>query len=380
MNSLTSRIFTLLSSILNPALAVRFNFLGALIGIGSTILGMAGSNKQAKEQKKEAERLRAEEEARKAEQARLDAEHQKFTADSQLRTLGYEGPAKAAQDAYTIYQRNGALAYEQQQRSELLAEEESQRSGFLTYEQQQQQTANAQQRERAAQLLNTSRIAAGQELAAGQWSQEDSRRKTSILLSRAQAVSAASGSEALSPTVMNLISGLTGEGEIEAQTIAYESKSRAGNITYEGALAAQGEQDDLAGRIKKEEYLRSARKQQWAYEASVRAQEWAYADTARADDWEYTDAASAAAFEYDTAARAAMWEYERKANISYAESRQRGSDSRIAALDSEAKVAKNKGTSSFISGGLTLLGQLNSAGAFSSGANVPFSSDIWKTA
>lgn len=355
MNSLTSRIFTLLSVILNPALAVQFNFLGTLISIGSTILGAASANKQAKEQKKEADRLRAEEEARKAEQARLDAEHQKFTADSQLRTLGYEGPAKAAQDAYTIYQRNGALAYEQQQRAELLAEEESQRSGFLTYEQQQQQTTNAQQRERAAQFLSTSRIAAGQQLAAGQWSQEDSRRKTSILLSRAQAVAAASGSGALSPTVLNLISGLTGEGEIEAQAIAYESKSRAGNIVYEGALAAQGEQDDLTGRIKREEYLRSARKQQWAYEASVRAQEWAYADTARADDWEYTDAARAAALEYDTAARAATWEYERKANISYAESRQRGSDSKIAAYESEARVAKSKATSSLASGGITLL-------------------------
>lgn len=350
----------MLRAIVNPASAVRFSLINPVtaISIGTTILGIFGGNKKAKEEKKERDRLRAEEEERKAKQAIADAEHQKFTADSQLRTLGYEGPAKAAQDAYTIYQRNGAVAYEQQQRDELLAEEESQRSGFLSYEQQQQQTTNAQQRERAAQLLSSSRTAAGQELAVGQRREEDGRRKTAILLSRAQAVAAASGSGALSPTVMNLISGLTGEGEIEAQTAHYESQSRAANTVYAGALAAQGEQDDLAGRIKKEEYLRTTRKQQWAYEASVRAQDWAYADTARADDWEYTDAAAAAALEYDTASRAATWEYERKANISYADSRQRGSDSRIAALDSQAKAAKNTGTSSLISGGLTLLGQV----------------------
>lgn len=334
------------------------SILGPILSIGSTVLGGMGANKQAKAQKDEAERQRREEEERKAKQAIADAEHQKFTADAQRRTLGYEGPAKLARDAYEAYQRNGVLAYERQQRTELLAEEEVQRSGFLTYEQQQQQTANAQQRERAAQLISTSRIAAGQELAAGQYAAEDGRRKTQILLSRAQAVAAASGAGVLSPTVMNLISGLTSEGEIEAQTTYYESKSRAGNIIYEGALRAQGEGDDLAGRIKRDDYLRAARKQQWEYEANVRAQEWAYVDTARAADWEYTDAANAAALEYDTAARAATWEYERKANISYAESRQRGSDSTIAALDSQAKAARSSRRSSVLSTGLTLLGQV----------------------
>lgn len=73
--------------------------------------------------------------------------------------------------------------------------------------------------------------AAGQDLAAGQREAEAKRHKAALMLSRAQAVAAASGG---GPLDESLIAGITGEGETDAGYSLYASKEAAAGKQYRG--------------------------------------------------------------------------------------------------------------------------------------------------
>lgn len=74
---------------------------------------------------------------------------------------------------------------------------------------------------------------AGQSEAAGQHEAEAKRRKAELMLSRAQAVSAASGG---GPLDESLIAGIVGEGEREAGYSMYTSREQAAGSRYRGKV------------------------------------------------------------------------------------------------------------------------------------------------
>lgn len=103
-----------------------------------------------------------------------------------------------------------------------------------------------QMRKTAAQNAENTRIAAeaskvqtdyaaGQADAAGQHEAEAKRRKAELMLSRAQAVAAASGG---GPLDESLMSGILGEGETAAGYSLYESSERAKGLRYRGQVGA----------------------------------------------------------------------------------------------------------------------------------------------
>src|SRR5690606_1168127 len=71
------------------------------------------------------------------------------------------------------------------------------------------------------------RTQAGQEQAVSQRAAEERMREAGLLMSRAQAVAAASGGGALDPTVLRIIGGLAAEGELAAATEQYNDDERA---------------------------------------------------------------------------------------------------------------------------------------------------------
>lgn len=91
------------------------------------------------------------------------------------------------------------------------------------------------ERARAAAEANQKQLEyqAGQEEAAGQHQAEAARRKAALMLSRAQAVAAASGA---GPLDESLIAGITGEGEREAGFASYGSRERAAGARYRGQV------------------------------------------------------------------------------------------------------------------------------------------------
>jgi hypothetical protein len=92
--------------------------------------------------------------------------------------------------------------------------------------------ANAKAGEEAA-LANQKQMdyAAGQELAAGQHEAVAKRKKADLMLSRARAVSAASGGGPLDETLM---AGIVGAGETDAGYSTYASTERAKGLQYRG--------------------------------------------------------------------------------------------------------------------------------------------------
>lgn len=90
------------------------------------------------------------------------------------------------------------------------------------------QQGQAQQQQAQAQALAL-RNQANADAAAGQRQAIEARRQTSYLVSRGQALAAASGAGATDPTVTNLLGRLSGEGEYHALTSLYEGGTRAGN-------------------------------------------------------------------------------------------------------------------------------------------------------
>lgn len=88
---------------------------------------------------------------------------------------------------------------------------------------------------------------AGQERASAQRQAIEERRKATLAVSRARAISAGSGGSATDPTVMKIYGDLASEGESNALTALWEGEesargleAQAGASLYEGAAAYQG--------------------------------------------------------------------------------------------------------------------------------------------
>ncbi len=92
--------------------------------------------------------------------------------------------------------------------------------------------ANAENARRSAEA-NKKQLdyEAGQAEASGQHEAEAARRKSALMLSRANAVAAASGG---GPLDESLMSGIVGEGEKEAGYRSYSSRERAIGLRYRG--------------------------------------------------------------------------------------------------------------------------------------------------
>lgn len=103
------------------------------------------------------------------------------------------------------------------------------------------------QREAAQFKAQQLRSHALQTVAASQRAGDTEERQARLLQSRALAVAAASGGGASDPTVMNLISGIAGEGSYRRAIRLYEGEDRARTLrmqadaaVYEGDLAVEG--------------------------------------------------------------------------------------------------------------------------------------------
>jgi len=92
---------------------------------------------------------------------------------------------------------------------------------------------------------------AGQERSVSQRKADSVRRKARFAESRALALAAASGGGASDPTVVNIMSGIAGEGEIASQTALYEGEERARGLEMAAETARyEGKQAKRAGYIK----------------------------------------------------------------------------------------------------------------------------------
>jgi hypothetical protein len=92
---------------------------------------------------------------------------------------------------------------------------------------------------------------AGQERAVSQRKAGSVRRQARFAESRALALAAASGGGASDPTIVNIMAGIAGEGEIGAQSALYEGEERARGAEL-GAKASlyEGAQAKKAGYLK----------------------------------------------------------------------------------------------------------------------------------
>jgi hypothetical protein len=86
---------------------------------------------------------------------------------------------------------------------------------------------------------------AGEEKAAAQRKAAEKRRQMNLLLSRSQAVSAASGAGATDPTVLATEGGIVEEGEYQAGVETYLGETRARGYQGKAALA-RAEGDDAS--------------------------------------------------------------------------------------------------------------------------------------
>jgi hypothetical protein len=92
---------------------------------------------------------------------------------------------------------------------------------------------------------------AGQERAASQRSAAEQLRKSRIMQSRALAVAAASGAGALDSNVLNVISGIAGEGDLASRTELYSGNDRASKLELSADTKRfEGAQRKRAGEIR----------------------------------------------------------------------------------------------------------------------------------
>jgi hypothetical protein len=98
------------------------------------------------------------------------------------------------------------------------------------------QDANAQAQAQALALRNQ----ANADQAAAERTAIETRRQASYLVSRGQALAAASGAGATDPTVVSVLGQIKGEGEYGALTQLYEGDTAAGNARS-GAQASINE-------------------------------------------------------------------------------------------------------------------------------------------
>lgn len=122
----------------------------------------------------------------------------------------------------------------------------------------QQNTANTQGTMAKAQGIAAEKLAilqarqleqnAGQDIAAGTAAVDAERRKSELIASRAMAVAAASGAGALDPTVVKILQGIRGEGELAANTQMYNANERArGQTDQAAATRYEGKLSRIAG-------------------------------------------------------------------------------------------------------------------------------------
>lgn len=78
---------------------------------------------------------------------------------------------------------------------------------------------------------------AGQTLAVSQRSAMEARRQAKLVESRALAVAAASGTDASSEGVMNIIANIAGEGAYRSAVALYEGKARAKGLRIDAVMA-----------------------------------------------------------------------------------------------------------------------------------------------
>lgn len=91
---------------------------------------------------------------------------------------------------------------------------------------------------------------AGQQQAAAQRAAAEEIRKSIMLQSRAVAIAAASGGGAVDPTVLALIAGVAGEGQLAAETQIYNGDERARQLREQAkATRYEGELRGAAGEI-----------------------------------------------------------------------------------------------------------------------------------
>jgi hypothetical protein len=106
-------------------------------------------------------------------------------------------------------------------------------------------TAEAQRAE-AAMLERQ----AGETNAAAQRNAERKRKEAALINSRQQAVAAKSGGGATDPTVLDLMAGVAGEGDLQARSIQYEGAERGASLSYQAALKRMAaENAETAGYI-----------------------------------------------------------------------------------------------------------------------------------
>lgn len=91
---------------------------------------------------------------------------------------------------------------------------------------------------------------AKQQEAAGQQEAIKARREANLLASRALAVAGASGAGTVDPNVLNIVSGIQGEGEYNAQMARYNTRSQAESMRAQaGARRLEGKNAAKAGWI-----------------------------------------------------------------------------------------------------------------------------------
>jgi hypothetical protein len=118
-------------------------------------------------------------------------------------------------------------------------------SAFGNIQQGNQQYAAAKYQ--AAQLESNAKQAE----AAGQRDMQDQLRQSALLQSRALAVAGASGAGATDPTVLKIISGIAGEGQLAAETALFNANEQARGMRNQGAATMfEGKQVRAASRIK----------------------------------------------------------------------------------------------------------------------------------
>lgn len=122
--------------------------------------------------------------------------------------------------------------------------------GTLLSAQSASRAGKAQQRanEYEARQLETN---AGQQQAAAQRAAAERERQAVLMMSRAQAVAAASGAGALDPTVLKIISGIAEEGALASATELYDGDERARGMRDQAAASRfEGKMFRRAGRTR----------------------------------------------------------------------------------------------------------------------------------
>jgi len=111
--------------------------------------------------------------------------------------------------------------------------------------------AGQDQQQAASYTAQQLRYNAEQENAVAQFSAEEKRRQTRLLMSRALAVAAAGGGSASDPTVLNLMAGIETEGRLAAMADLYEGAARARGLNLEAdAREYEGRVASKAARLK----------------------------------------------------------------------------------------------------------------------------------